>query len=179
MSTDDAVIDGAETVCVGQPTDAETRWLSADERRLWLRLVGLTTLLPGEIEAQLKRDAGLSLFDYHVLAMLSEADERTRSMSDLAFWSNSSLSRLSHVVTRLEAQGWVRREACPGDGRATNAVLTDDGFAHLERYAPAHLDEVRRIVFDGLDPDEVRIVADALGKIFGRIDPERLKQTEA
>lgn len=159
--------------------DAEPRWLSPEERRMWMRLVGLTVLLPGEVEAQLKRDAGLSLFEYHVLAMLSEGEDRTRSMSDLAFWSNASLSRLSHVVTRLEKQGWVRREACPSDGRATNAVLTDAGFAHLEANAPAHVEEVRRIVFDGLRDSEVRTMGETLGKILGRIDPERVRQTES
>jgi len=154
------------------------QWLNASERRLWMRLVGLTTLLPGELELQLKRDAGVSLFEYHVLAMLSEAGERTRSMSDLAFWSNASLSRLSHVVTRLEKQGWVRREACPEDGRATNAVLTDAGFAHLEAHAPGHVAEVRRIVFDGLSEGDVATAGEVLGKILGHFDPERVRRTE-
>src|SRR6218665_2476474 len=103
----------------------EPRWLTPEERQVWIRLVGLTVLLPGEVEAQLKRDAGLSLFEYHVLAMLSEGEDRTRSMSELAFWSNASLSRLSHVVTRLEKHGWARREACPSDGRAPHAAPTD------------------------------------------------------
>lgn len=154
------------------------RWLSPEERRLWMRLIGLTTLLPGAVEVQLKRDAGVSLFEYHVLAMLSEGDDHTRSMSDLAFWSNASLSRLSHVVTRLEKQGWVRREACATDGRATNAVLTEAGFAHLEAHAPAHVEEVRRIVFDGLSEEEVLQTGAVLGKILGHFDPERVRRTE-
>ncbi|CAG7597453.1 MarR family winged helix-turn-helix transcriptional regulator [Leucobacter soli] len=177
--TPPAGVDPAAASPVGTGSaDAEPRWLSPEERRTWMRLIGLTTLLPGELEAQLKRDAGLSLFEYHVLAMLSEAEERTRSMSDLAFWSTSSLSRLSHVVTRLEKQGWVRRVACPDDGRATNAVLTDAGVAHLEQHAPAHVAEVRRIIFDGLDEAEVRVMGEALGKILDRIDPAMLRQTE-
>lgn len=160
------------------PADADVRWLSPEERQLWIRLVGLTTLLPGEVEHQLKRDVGVSLFEYHVLAMLSEGEHHTRSMSDLAFWSNASLSRLSHVVTRLEKQGWVRREACPTDGRATNAVLTETGFAHLQQHAPAHVDEVRRLVFDGLSEGEVRQMGEVLGKIVGHFDPERVRLTE-
>lgn len=153
-------------------------WLNPEERQLWIRLVGLTTLLPAEVEIQLKRDVGVSLFEYHVLAMLSEGENRTRLMSDLAFWSNASLSRLSHVVTRLEKQGWVRREACLTDGRATNAVLTDEGFAHLSRHAPAHLREVRRLVFDGLTEDDVRQMGRILGKIVGHFDPDRVRLTE-
>lgn len=150
----------------------EPRWLNQDENEMWVSLVGVTFLLPKSIEAQLKRDAGLSFFEYHVLAMLSEAEGRTRLMSDLARWSNSSLSRLSHVITRLEKQGWVKREACQSDGRAINAVLTDEGFAHIESNAPKHVEEVRQQVFDGLDPEEVRVVATAMKKLLARLDPE-------
>lgn len=148
----------------------ETRWLNAGEREMWMRLVSTATLLPSAVEAQLKRDASLSFFEYHVLAMLSESEGRTRLMSELAHWSNSSLSRLSHVVTRLEKQGWVRRETCPEDRRATLAVLTDEGFAHLEASAPAHVEEVRRLVFDALDPEEVRALASSLGRVLERVE---------
>ncbi|NLA65430.1 MAG: MarR family transcriptional regulator [Leucobacter sp.] len=137
-----------------------------------MRMVSLTILLPGTIEAQLKRDAGLSFFEYHVLAMLSDAKDRTRLLSDLALWTNSSLSRLSHVVTRLEKQGWVRREACAHDGRATNAVLTDEGFNHLAAHAPAHVEEVRRIVFDQLTPTEVQALGAGIGKIIDDLDAD-------
>lgn len=149
----------------------EPRWLSASEREMWIRLVGVTFLLPGVLETQLKRDAGLSFFEYHVLAMLSEAEGRTRSMSDLARWSNSSLSRLSHVVTRLEKQGWVRRESCPDDRRATNAVLTDEGLAHIAANAPSHVEEVRAQVFDALEPEQIAVMANALDRILQRVDP--------
>ena len=153
--------------------DAEPRWLTPEEREMWVRLVGLTILLPGAIEAQLKRDAGISFFEYHVLAMLSEAEDRTRLMSDLAFWANSSLSRLSHVVTRLEKQGWVRRETCATDRRATNAVLTDAGFAHLAAHAPDHVAEVRRLVFDHLVEGDVPALSAGLGRLLEGIDPDR------
>ena len=141
---------------------------------MWMRLVGVTFLLPGVLETQLKRDAGLSFFEYHVLAMLSEAEGRTRSMSDLARWSNSSLSRLSHVVTRLEKQGWVRRESCSDDRRATNAVLTDEGFAHLAASAPGHVEEVRTQVFDALDAEQVAVMAQSLELILQRVGSGRV-----
>ena len=151
----------------------EPEWLTERERELWLRIVSLTMLLPGAVEAQLKRDAGLSLFDYHVLAMLSEAPNQTRLMSDLAFHTNASLSRLSHVVTRLEKHGWVRREACPSDGRATLVVLTEPGFEHLAAHAPDHVREVRRVVFGGLRPDDIDGLSEQLGRMLESVDPER------
>src|ERR1700755_1644890 len=117
-------------------TDAEPTWLSDDERDAWIRLVGVFIKLPAALDAQLQRDAGISHFEYMVLSRLSEASGQTLRMSDLAVLANGSLSRLSHVVTRLERRGWVRREACPGDGRYTNAVLTDEGMARGEALPP-------------------------------------------
>ncbi len=152
---------------------AEPRWLTDEERELWLKLVGLSMLMPNAVEAQLKRDADMNQFEYHVLAMLSEAPNRTRLMSDLAFHTNSSLSRLSHVVSRLEKQGWVVRSACETDGRATNATLTDAGFAKLEVTAPGHVEAVREMIFDAITPAQVKQLNAALQPILDSIDTER------
>src|SRR5690242_10359889 len=91
----------------------EPRWLTADERRAWMALVGLLARLGGALDAQLRRDAGISHFDYTVLAALSEAPGRTLRMSTLAALAEGSLPRLSQVVARLEAKGWVRRTPDP------------------------------------------------------------------
>lgn len=151
----------------------EPRWLSDQERELWLKLVGLSMLMPNVVEAQLKRDADMNQFEYHVLAMLSEAPEMTRLMSDLAFHTNSSLSRLSHVVSRLEKQGWVSRSACATDGRATNATLTAAGFEKLKATAPGHVEAVREVIIDPLSPAQVKQLNAALQPILNSIDTER------
>ena len=131
-------------------------WLTAEEQAAWRSVVALLIRLPAAIEAELQRDAGLSHFDYLVLSGLSEAPDRTLRMSDLAAMASGSLSRLSHVVSRLEARGWVRREACPGDGRFINAVLTDDGWAKVVATAPGHVAAVRRLLVDVLTPGQLR-----------------------
>lgn len=87
----------------------EPRWLNAEERQTWLSLAAMVINLSNALDTQLQRDAHISHFEYQVLATLSEATERTMRMSDLAVITNGSLSRLSHVVKRLEKQGWVRR----------------------------------------------------------------------
>lgn len=161
-----AVTGAAADAAAEEITPDAPRWLDDDERLMWMRLVSLTILLPGALEAQLKREAGLTFFEYHVLAMLSEAEGRTRLMSDLALWSNSSPSRLSHVVKRFEQQGWVRREACADDGRAINAVLTDAGFAHLAEHAPAHVEEVRQLVFDRLRASDVGALSEGFRRML-------------
>lgn len=147
------------------------RWLTDDERDAWIPLIGVLIKLPAALDAQLQRDAGLSHFEYMVLSRLSEAPERTLRMSDLAILANGSLSRLSHVVTRLERRGWVRREACPGDGRYTNAVLTGEGWAKVTATAPGHVAAVRQLVVDGLSPEQIGQLRDITQRIMSRVVP--------
>jgi DNA-binding MarR family transcriptional regulator len=104
--------------------------------------------LPAALDAQLRRDAGISHFEYDVLALLSEAPEPAIRMSTLAMWAGSSLPRLSQVVARLQQRGWVRRTPDPADGRYTLAILTDQGQAKVTQAAPGHVQEVRRLVLD-------------------------------
>lgn len=115
----------------------------------------MLTWLPAELEAQLQRDADLTHFGYWVLAVLSETPGRALRMSDLAAMVNSSQSRLSHVVGKLERQGWVRRERSAEDGRGNVAVLTDAGLGKLEASAPGHVEAVRSMVFDALTPEQL------------------------
>ena len=101
-----------------------TRWLTDEERGAWTRLVAVLELLPAALDTQLRKDAGLTHFEYFVLAMLSEAADRTLRMTALAQQTNATLPRLSHVVRRLEERELVERLPCPEDRRATNAQLT-------------------------------------------------------
>src|SRR3954470_9573659 len=104
-------------------TGSATRWLDHDEQAAWLAFVFGTRLFWEEVERDLQRDAHLPFGYYEILVMLSEAPERTMRMSDLADATQSSRSRLSHAVARLERDGWIRREDCPTDRRGANAVL--------------------------------------------------------
>jgi len=130
-------------------------WLSEEQQAAWRPFVALLLRLPAALDAQLQKDAGITQFDYLVLSGLSEAPGRTLRMSELAATANSSLSRLSHVVSRLEAKGWVRREACPGDGRFINAVLTGEGWEKVKETAPGHVAAVRELLVGTLSEDEL------------------------
>ncbi|RSM70749.1 MarR family transcriptional regulator [Actinoplanes sp. ATCC 53533] len=142
---------------------SEPAWLDADESDAWLQLVQLTSWLPAALDAQLTRDAEVTSFEYAILAVLSEAPERTRTMSTLALLANGSLSRLSHVVKRLEARGWVCRSRSADSGRVKNAVLTDAGYAKVVESAPGHVAEVRRLTVDRLTRTQLRQLA-AIGR---------------
>src|ERR1700732_443357 len=133
--------------------ESGVKWLTAEELDSWLSVVRLLTWLPWSIDQQLQRDSNLGMVEYQVLAMLSESPERRMRMSSLAEVTNASLSRLSHLVTRLEGRGLVRREPDPADGRFTHAILTDEGFQILADAAPGHVAHVRSLVIDVLSPE--------------------------
>jgi DNA-binding MarR family transcriptional regulator len=145
-------------------------WLTAEQLSAWLSLVGLIVRLPSAIESQLQRDANLGMVDYQVMAMLAKSPERTVRLSSLASRAAVSQSRLSHVVTRLENRGLVRREPDACDGRFTNAILTDDGMATLAAAAPAHVEYVRKIVIDALTPERLRRLGQDADRILTRIE---------
>jgi DNA-binding MarR family transcriptional regulator len=146
------------------------QWLTDAELQSWLSVVRLVTWLPWSIDQQLRRDSSLGMVEYQVLAMLSRSPERTTRMSSLAEVTNASLSRLSHLVTRLEQRGLLRREADPADGRFTNAILTDKGFEELAAAAPGHVAHVRSLVIDVLSPEQLRRIGLAADRIVSRID---------
>ena len=146
------------------------QWLTPAELASWLSVVRLMTWLPWSIDQQLQRDSKLRMVEYQVLAMLSESPERTMRMSSLAEVTNASLSRLSHLVERLESRGFVRREPDPTDGRFTNAILTEKGFQALAEAAPGHLAHVRSLVIDVLSPEQLRRLGRDADRIMSHID---------
>ncbi|WP_375424802.1 MarR family winged helix-turn-helix transcriptional regulator [uncultured Friedmanniella sp.] len=153
------------------------RWLDEDEARLWVNLMVVIELLPSAIDAQLKRDFGLTRFEYNVLSMLSEAPGDEAPMNSLAFLTSGSQSRLSHAVSKLEARGWLRRVQSDVDKRSSLVSLTPGGRALVEAAAPHHVDEARRAFFDAVPPDKVEELGALLGvvatNLTGRPSPPR------
>ena len=148
----------------------EPRWLDADERQTWLSLAGALIRLPATLDAQLQRDAGISYFEYQVMAVLSEAPQRTLRLSELAAMTEGSLPRLSQVVSRLQKRGWVRRVPDPTDGRYTLGILTDDGWDKVIASAPAHVEAVRRHVFDPLTRTQQRQLREITQRIMRTVE---------
>ncbi|GAA2850584.1 MarR family transcriptional regulator [Streptosporangium fragile] len=149
-----------------------TRWLDDDEQRTWRAFLAASQLVQEELDRQLLRDSGMPHAYYTVLVRLSEAPGRTLRMSELAAQVNSSQSRLSHAVKRLEERGWVRREPCAADKRVSWAVLTDRGFEVLAAAAPGHVEAVRQSLFDRLDPDQVRRLAEICAAVLAGSAPD-------
>jgi DNA-binding MarR family transcriptional regulator len=149
----------------------DTEWLTDAERAAWVRLIAIVELLPGALDAQLRKDAGMSHFDYFALAMLSEAPDRTLRMTELATLTNATLPRLSHVIKRLEGRGLVERVPCPDDGRATNAVLTQAGWGSVVEAAPGHVALARELVIDRLTSPQVEQLRTLGDAVLAALDP--------
>lgn len=148
----------------------DPRWLDADERDAWLALVGVVIRLGPALDAQLQRDAAMTHFDYQVLSGLSEAEGRVLTMSALAERTNASLSRLSHVVKKLEQRGWVERRPSPTSRRVTECVLTPTGWDVVVAAAPGHVGAVRELVLAGLTRDQVGQLAAVAGQIGANLE---------
>jgi DNA-binding MarR family transcriptional regulator len=152
-------------------SSAPTRWLSREEEEAWRAIAKVVVTLPWALECQLQRDADLSFIEYHALARLSEDPEHTLRMSELAILTNASLSRLSHLVKRLETRGFIRREPDSTDGRFTKAILTKSGYAKLVASAPAHVETVRSLVIDPFSASELRQLRESAERLLARIEP--------
>ena len=150
----------------------EPRWLDSEERQAWLALTSVLMRLPSALGAQLQRDAGISFFEYQVLAGLSESPDRTMRMSVLAVLSEGSLPRLSQVVARLEKRDWVRRSPDPTDGRYTLATLTEEGWQKVVQTAPGHVEAVRALVIDPLTKAQKQQLTGIGRRILHAIDPD-------
>jgi DNA-binding MarR family transcriptional regulator len=146
-------------------TGAEPPWLSDQQQRSWRAFLGGVTVLMDRLDRELRTEHGLSLPEYEILVRLSEAPSRTMRMAELADRAALSRSRLTHTVSRLEADDVVRREACDEDGRGVQAVLTDQGLDLLSRAAQTHV----RGVQDHLLAHASAAELDAIGQVMERV----------
>ena len=150
------------------------RWLSDAERGVWMRLTAVLELMSARIDAQLRHDSGLTYVEYYALAMLSEEPDRRIQMKVLAARTNSTLPRLSRVITVLEREGFVERLPNASDRRATDVALTDAGFAALVRAAPGHVEAVRELVIDPLADTDLATLTRVMDAWLDQLDPQHV-----
>lgn len=147
-----------------------------DELQTWSGLASVLVWLPALLDAQLQCDADLTHFEYGLLYALSSAPDRTLRLSVLASYANSSLTKLSRAVTRLERRQWVRRTTDPTNGRYTLATLTDLGQRTVEQATPGHVETVQRLVLTPLTPaqhGQLREITQRILTAAGPVQPWR------
>jgi DNA-binding MarR family transcriptional regulator len=146
-----------------------TRWLTEDEQQAWRRLVQMTAQLNARMNRQLQDDFGISLADYEVLVVLTEAPEGRLRVFELASALAWEQSRVSHQLARMKRRGLIGRQECPSDARGAFVVLTETGRAAIERAAPAHVETVRQLVFDGLSHDQLAALTAVTERVLDRL----------
>jgi DNA-binding MarR family transcriptional regulator len=146
--------------------------LSGEDLETWSALATVLEWLPSALDAQLQRDAHLTHFEYGLMFALASGPDRTLRMSVLAGYANSSLSRLSRAVSRLEARGWVKRTADPSDGRYTLAFLTELGVQKIDEATPGHVRTVHRLVLDPLTQPQMRQLREITRRVMRAIRDE-------
>ncbi|WP_189078779.1 MarR family winged helix-turn-helix transcriptional regulator [Mangrovihabitans endophyticus] len=142
-----------------------SRPLTDVEQTCWRAYVESSWALHTRLEDELRAATGLSMADYHVMVVLSEAPDRRLRMGELAGRLVFSPSRITYQIASMVKRGLVRKQSCPQDGRGQEAMLTDAGMAELVRAAPLHLTTVRESFIDHLDPEELAVIARAFTKI--------------
>ncbi len=144
-----------------------TKWLTPVELDAWRSFLRAHAKVTRVLDAELTAECGLPLGSYEVLLHLNDAPEKSLRMTELADRVLLSRSGLTRLVDRMEREGLIRRASCPSDLRGTLAVLTDEGYERLRAAAPTHLRGVREHMVDQLTPDEVQVLATALGRVAG------------
>ena len=155
----------------------EPRWLDERRQRAWRAWLAMQTRLQAELNRQLQADSGMSLADFDVLVALTDRPDVQMRVLELAEALQWQKSRLSHHLARMERRGLIERQDCPDDARGAFVVLTDQGRRAIKHAAPAHVETVRALVFDGLDLDQVDTLADIAESVLNRIDTRQAPAT--
>lgn len=142
------------------PTD--TPWLDADQQQWWRSYMGGTTVLIDQLDRDLRAAHDLSMAEYEILVRLSEAEDRSIRMAELAAAVSHSRSRITHTIARLERDGIVRRTASCTDGRGVSAVLTDRGYEVLGQAAHTHVRGVHEYLVSRCSREDL----EAVGRVF-------------
>lgn len=146
------------------PTSLIPRWLTADQQQVWRSFLNGVAAINEQLEAEL-RAFDLDLGEYEILVHLSEASDHSLRMSELAESVRQSRSRLTHTIARMEKKGLVSRTACPSDRRGVICVMTAAGYQLLVEAAPHHVESVRRVLVDPVDPADFA----ALGRVMDAV----------
>jgi DNA-binding MarR family transcriptional regulator len=141
-----------------------TKWLNSAEMTAWRSFIETTGDLMRAIEKDLE-PFGLDRGDYQLLAMLSEAPDNKLRMCDLAESLRLTRSGLTRRMEGVLKRKLVTRVQSADDGRVAYVQMTPKGMELLKKTAPHHLESVRRLMIDLLNPAEIKAIGTAFNKI--------------
>lgn len=137
----------------------------------WVAVLQVATALNSRIESDMHRGGGVTPFEFQLLATLRRNPEEV-AMSQVAYQLDSSLSRLSHVVRRLETRGWVTRRTSPDDARVTLVGVTEEGLDRFRAAEAPYRRLMQEVFLDHLTPEEHEEYARLNLKLLRALRPE-------
>jgi DNA-binding MarR family transcriptional regulator len=132
----------------------------------WAALIKVHAAVVPLLERELAEGKGLPLAWYDLLLVLNAAPGRRLRMSELGEQAVLSRTRVSRVVTELEAAGLVVRQTDDEDRRSAFAALTSEGRASFRAAAPTYVRGIEKYFAQHLTDDEVRVITRALTKVL-------------
>lgn len=133
----------------------------------WTRLVRAHIVTGRELGAELLSEHGLTVNGYEALYLLSQAEGGRMKRVDLAEQLLLTPSGVTRMLEGLEREGLVERVACDTDLRVSYAALTDAGWEKLAAASCGHQGSVKSILEKHLNEDEIKQLAELLGKLPG------------
>lgn len=140
--------------------------LTQAEQDFWCLIQASVHKLSRTMDETLQAGSALSSAEFAVLSAIAEADDHALRLRELCTALKWDRSRTSHQVTRMERRGLVRKEKSPGDARGILISLTDEGERRFEAAAPAHVEFVRRLIFDHMHAQDSEAVTRFLNGIL-------------
>ena len=147
-----------------------TQWLDDAELSAWRAFMQMQGRLTARLNRQLQADSGLSLADYHVLVLLTDAPDGRLRPFELQRDLQWEQSRLSHHLTRMQRRGLIARQECSEDGRGALVSVTDTGRQAIGAAAPGHVAAVRELFFGGLTRDQIAVLEQLSNQVLSRLD---------
>lgn len=146
----------------------ERRWpLSEEQANAFVGLVRAGELVSRALDKGLTDRHGIGLHDFEVLLFLDNTtSDGCLPMIELRRRTPLSQSRVSRIVSGLEAKGLVRREPDLEDNRAVTVSITPQGRKVLEAARPQHRRDLDTHLFSVLSDREIRQLAATTTKIL-------------
>lgn len=140
--------------------------------RLWLRLLSCTMLIERRLAGALRTRFGTTLARFDLLAQLAharEGDADGLTMSELSRRLMVSNGNVTGLVSRLAAEGLIKRRTSPLDRRAQLVCLTPKGEQALAAMIPEHHAWLAEL-FDGVPPAERERLYELIGHLKGAVE---------
>ncbi len=154
---------------------SDVKWLAEHEEVAWRRILEFHSRLLARLDCELSEKNGLTMDEYEVLVILSEANGEQVRMAQIAEAALISRSGATRRVDHMASAGLVEKSICLEDRRGVTVKLTPLGWERIRDAAPAHLASVRKYVFDNIAPEELAKFSAHLATFIERLEEAESK----